>query len=236
MTNSQHTASKICQGAFYDLTLPKTSVDVSEVSCSNQSWNTNIWPMMELSDSETLSKLNLDIFYILLVLLREVFRKLRREKLRPKNTRGRGGASIPGVQKNTKSEDSWAVYNFKIIWGGRKNNIILDMLHLLCLHLPCSCTISLHYICSSNICMRSLAFFLFLLPVHDDHCCSAAPTSGAEVNISSYPGTRCAGIIFWFSCSCIQVRCLMQKYWSGTVMRNTECGAALDPMICIGTR
>ena len=42
----------------------------------------------------------------------------------------RGGARIPGVQKNTKSEDSWAVYNFKIIWGGRKNYIILDMLHL----------------------------------------------------------------------------------------------------------
>ena len=145
----------------------------------------------------------------------------------------RGGASIPGVQKNTKSEDSWAVYNFKIIWGGRKNNIILDMLHLLCLHLPCSCTISLHYICSSNICMRSRAFFLFLLPVHDDHCCTHL---SAEVNISSYSGTRCVGIIFLFSCSCIQVRCLVQKYWSGTVMRNTECGAALDPMICIGTR
>ena len=25
------------------------------------------------------------------------------------------------MQKNTKSEDSWAVYNFKIVWGGRKN-------------------------------------------------------------------------------------------------------------------
>ena len=112
----------------------------------------------------------------------------------PEISVGRGGASIPGVQKNTKSEDSWAVYNFKIIWGGRKNNIILDMLHLLCLHLPCSCTISLHYICSSNICMRSRAFFLFLLPVHDDHCCTHL---SAEVNISSYPGTRCVGIIFF---------------------------------------
>ena len=45
------------------------SMSPRSVLSPNQSWNTNIWPTMELSDSETLSKLILDIFYILLVLL-----------------------------------------------------------------------------------------------------------------------------------------------------------------------
>ena len=68
MTNSQCGSSETCQGEFYDLTWPTTSVDVQEVSDDNvgpgQSRNTLIWPQMELWK---VYKLNLDIFYVLLV-------------------------------------------------------------------------------------------------------------------------------------------------------------------------
>ena len=33
---------------------------------------------------------------------------------------------------------------------------------------------------------------------------------------------RCPCLIFLFSCSSIQIRCFVQKYWSGTVTRNTD--------------
>ena len=46
-----------------------------------------------------------------------------------------------------------------------------------------------------------------------------APARGEYFSLSRYRGTR---IIFFFSCSYIQIRCFVQKYWSGTVTCNTD--------------
>ena len=47
---------------------------------------------------------------------------------------------------------------------------------------------------------------------------------------------RAPALFFFFSCSYIQIRCFVQKYWSGTVTRNTVMRRSMDLMICIGKR
>ena len=55
---------------------------------------------------------------------------------------------------------------------------------------------------------------------------SGCPT--AEVNISSYPGTRVPGLFFHSRAVIFKSGCFVQKYWSGTVMRNAAVRRAAD--------
>ena len=50
----------------------------------------------------------------------------------------------------------------------------------------------------------------------------------AEVNISSYPGTLVPGLFFHSRAVIFKSGCFVQKYWSGTVMRNTVMQRAAD--------
>ena len=50
----------------------------------------------------------------------------------------------------------------------------------------------------------------------------------AEVNISSYPGTRVPGLFFHSRAVILKSGCFVQKYWSGTVTRNTVMQRAAD--------
>ena len=49
-----------------------------------------------------------------------------------------------------------------------------------------------------------------------------------EVNISSYPATRVAGLFFHSRAVIFKSGCFAQKYWSGTVTRKTVIQRADD--------
>ena len=51
---------------------------------------------------------------------------------------------------------------------------------------------------------------------------------GAEVNISSYPGTLVPGLFFHSRAVIFKSGCFVQKYWSGTVTRKTVIQRADD--------
>ena len=50
----------------------------------------------------------------------------------------------------------------------------------------------------------------------------------SEVNISSYPATRVAGLFFHSRAVIFKSGCFVQKYWSGAVTRNAVMRRAAD--------
>ena len=55
-----------------------------------------------------------------------------------------------------------------------------------------------------------------------------SPSPTAEVNISSYPATRVAGLFFHSRAVVFKSGCFVQKYWSGAVTRNAVMRRAAD--------